>query len=118
MWPAARAAGLSPTQIAAAFHNDTNLRTDFSKVRTTHDAMVGCVVKGGTCGNEISAYASAQQGLTTEKMGVWQKLFQSPNANTKQAAAFLSQMQNLRERRHELFAQALGSSAESAQPRQ
>lgn len=114
MFLLARAAGLSHTQIRTAFHNDPNLKTDFSKMRNTREAMVTCIAKGGSCTNEISAFANANHKLITDKMGVWQKLFQSPHANTKQATAVLGQLRELRDQRHKLFRQVFASNEKGA----
>jgi len=110
----ARAAGLSRAQIGSAFHNDPNLKADFSKMRDTHEAMVTCIAKGGSCSSEISAFASAKQKLTTDKMEVWQKLFQSPNANTKRATEVLGQLRSLRDQRHKIFEQVFASTKKGA----
>jgi Spy/CpxP family protein refolding chaperone len=114
MWLLARAAGLSHEQIGSAFHNDPNLKADFSNLHSAREALTSCIAKGGSCTSEISAYASAKQALTTEKMGVWQKLFQSPNANTKQSTAVLGQLRNLREQRHKIFEQVFASARSGA----
>jgi hypothetical protein len=114
MWLLARSAGLSNTQIRTAFHSNPNLKTDFSNLRSTREAMATCIVKGATCTKEISAFANAKQKLITDKMGVWQKLFQSPKANTKQATAVLGQLRHLRDQRHKIFKQIFASNKKSA----
>lgn len=111
MFLLARAAGLSHQQIGAAFHNDPSLKTDFANLRGTRDAALTCIAKGGSCASEISAYASARQALTAEKMGVWQKLFTSPGANTAQSTATLGQLRNLRAQRNALLKQIFASSS-------
>lgn len=109
MFLLARAAGLSHAQIRTAFHNDANLKADFSNLRSTREATVSCIAKGGSCASEISAYASAKQKLTAGKMGVWQKLFQSPNADTKKSTEVLGQLRDLRDQRHKIFKQVFAS---------
>ncbi|HZO80144.1 MAG TPA: hypothetical protein VFB33_00490 [Candidatus Binataceae bacterium] len=114
MWLLGHAAGLSHQQIGAAFHNDPNLKTDFTNLRHTREAAISCIAKGGSCASEISAYANAKQVLTAEKLGVWEKLFQTPGANTTQSTAVLGQLRNLREQRHKLFEQIFASSKGAA----
>ena len=109
MFLLARAAGLGHSEVRTAFHSEPNLKTDVSNLRSTREAMVTCIAGGGSCSNEISAFANARQKLTLDKMGVWQKLFQSPNANTKQATAVLGQLRNLRDQRHKIFEQIIAS---------
>lgn len=110
----ARAAGLSRAQIGTAFHNDPNLKADFHKMMSTREAMATCIVKGASCKSEISAFANAQQKLTTDKMEVWQKLFQSPHANTKRATEVLGQLRSLRDQRHKIFEQVFASNMKHA----
>lgn len=110
MFLLAHAAGLSRTQVHAAFHNNTSLKTDFSNLRATREAMTTCIAGGGSCSDQISAFANAKQRLITDKMGVWQQLFQSPNANTKQATEVLGQLRNLRDQRHQIFEHIFASS--------
>jgi hypothetical protein len=114
MFLLARAAGLSHSQIQTAFHNDPNLKAYFSSLRSTREATVTCIAGGGSCSKEISAYANATQKLMLERMGVWQKLFKSPNANTKQASAVLGQLRNLRDQRHKIFEQVFASNENHA----
>ncbi len=114
MWLLAHAAGLSHQQIGSAFHNDPNLKTDFANVQSTREAALTCIAKGGSCASEISAYASAKQALTAEKLGVWQKLFQTPGLNTAQSTAVLGQLRNLRAQRHQLFEQVFASAKKNA----
>ncbi len=114
MFLLAHAAGLSHQQIGAAFHGDANLKTDFANLRSSREAAITCIAKGGSCASEISAYANAKQALTAEKMGVWQKLFSSSGANTAQATSVLGQLRNLRDQRNALFKQIFASSKNAA----
>jgi hypothetical protein len=116
----ARAAGINKSQIHSAFHNDAALKTDFANFKASREAMTTCLVSGASCTTQISAYTSAQQALTQEKMTVWQKLFQSaPNA--KNAAAVLGQLNQLKAQKHQLMQSVFnksgssGDSGESAQ---
>ncbi len=104
----ARAAGISRSDIHSAFKNDANLKSDFQNVRTTRDAMNKCIVSGGSCSNEISAYSGAVEKLTQERMQVWQKLFQNA-PNRKQAAATMGQLEQLRTQRRQIIKQALAN---------
>ena len=109
----ARAAGISGSQIHTAFHNDTALKTDFTNLKASRDALTNCLVTGGSCSSQISAYATAQQTLTQERMTVWQKLFQSaPNA--KNAASVLGQLNQLKAQKHQLMQSVFNSSASQA----
>ncbi|HEY6395127.1 MAG TPA: hypothetical protein VIX12_06885, partial [Candidatus Binataceae bacterium] len=64
MWLLAHAAGLNRTQISAAFKADPSLKTEHSNLKNAREAMVSCIVSGGSCTSQISAYTSAQQALT------------------------------------------------------
>src|SRR5271167_3152524 len=67
----AKVAGVDHSTMHAAFKGDANLKTDFANVKTTHQALIACLASGtGSCGNAITAFASAQQALTTEKYTV------------------------------------------------
>jgi len=70
-----------------------------------------CLASGsGNCDSQISAFASAQQALTTEKYKVWEGVFKgAPNAG--KATTLLGQMQQLKQQRHAIFQQAFGSQA-------
>ena len=46
MWLLARAAGLTHSQIASAFQNDANLKTDRANLKSAHDAMMSCLLAG------------------------------------------------------------------------
>lgn len=115
LWLLARAAGLSKSQIITAFKNDSNLKTDRSNLRSAHDALTTCLVSASSCTSQISAYANAEQALTQEKMTVWGNLFQGA-PNSKQAAAVLGQLQQMREQRKQMFHQAFGSTDSSSAP--
>jgi hypothetical protein len=104
----ARAAGLSRSQIVSAFKNDSNLQTDRSNLSSARDAVNGCLVSGQSCTSQISAYTSALQALTQERMTVWAKLFQGA-PNPQQAASVLSQLQQLRAEQKQIFEQSFGS---------
>ncbi len=103
----ARTAGISRTDIHSAFKN-ANLKPDFQNLHTTREAMNKCIVSGGSCGNEISAYSSAVQKLAQDKAQVWQKLFQNA-PNRKQAAATMGQLEQLKAQRRQIIKQALAS---------
>jgi len=49
MWLLARAAGLNHSQIASAFENDANLKTDRANLKTAHEAVMSCLVSGKDC---------------------------------------------------------------------
>jgi hypothetical protein len=115
LWLLAHAAGLSRSQIATAFKNDSTLKTDRSNLQSARDALTTCLVSGSSCASQISAYASAQQALAQEAMTVWGTLFQgAPNA--KQAATVLNQLRQLQAQRKQIFQQVFGSSASGSSP--
>ncbi|HVB82123.1 MAG TPA: hypothetical protein VNE82_19505 [Candidatus Binataceae bacterium] len=107
----AKVAGVDHSAVRTAFKGDANLKTDFANVKTTHQALIACLTSGtGSCDGQISAFASAQQALTTEKYKVWEGLFKgAPNAS--KATALLGQMQQLQQQRHAIFQQAFASQA-------
>jgi hypothetical protein len=107
----AKVAGVDHTAIHTAFKGDTNLKPDFANVKTAHQALMTCLASGsGNCDSQISAFASAQQALTTEKYKVWEGVFKgAPNAG--KATTLLGQMQQLKQQRHAIFQQAFGSQA-------
>ena len=114
MWLLAHAAGITHEQIATAFKSDANLSTDRANLHNAREAMMTCLVSGGSCSNEISAYSSALQTLTQEKMTVWQNLFkQAPN--TSQAQTVLGEMRQLQAQRKQIFQQVFGAQND-AQP--
>jgi hypothetical protein len=104
----AKAAGVDHSAMHAAFKGDTNLKTDFQNVKTTHQALITCLASGGSCDSQISNFAAAQQALTVEKYKVWEGLFKS-SPNTSKSSALLGQMQQLEQQRHTIFQQAFGS---------
>jgi len=108
MWLLARAAGLSRDQIVAAFRNDPNLKTDITNAHKARQAMVSCIVSAGSCTNQISTYANAQQALTQERMNIWQGLFKDA-PNPKQAATVLGELQHLQSQRRQIYQQVIGS---------
>jgi hypothetical protein len=105
----AKVAGVDHSKMHTAFMGDANLKTDFANVKTTHQALMTCLASGtGACDSQITAFASAQQALTTEKYKVWEGLFKgAPNAS--KATALLSQMQQLEQQRDAIFQQAFGN---------
>jgi hypothetical protein len=106
----AKVAGVDHSKMHTAFKGDANLKTDFANVKTTHQALIACLASGtGSCDSQITAFATAQQALTTEKYTVWEGLFKgAPNAS--KATALLGQMQQLEQQRHAMFQQAFGGS--------
>ena len=117
----AKVAGVDHSKIRTAFMSDTNLKNDFANVRSSHQALMSCLVSGsGDCNSQISAFAAAQQALTTEKYAVWQGIFKgAPNAG--KASTFMNQMEQLHKQQHALLSQALGhtstnSDTQSAPP--
>ena len=112
----AKVAGVDHSQMHTAFKSDAALKPDFESVKSTHQALVACLVSGtGSCDSQIAAFASAQQALTTEKYKVWEGLFKgAPNAS--KATTFLSQMQQLEQQKHAMFRQAFGSSPSGDSP--
>jgi hypothetical protein len=106
----AKVAGVDHATMRAAFKGDANLHADIASVKSTHQALLTCLASGGTCDSQISAFASAQQALTTEKYKVWEGLFKNA-PNTSKSAALLSQMQQLEQQRHALLQQAFSSQA-------
>jgi hypothetical protein len=114
LWLLARAAGLSRTQITTAFQNDTNLKTDFSNVRSTRQALQSCLLSSpNSCSDKISAYGSALQTLSQERMTVWAGLFASA-PNLTQASTVQGQLQQLHAQQKQIFQQIFGSSGSSA----
>ncbi len=109
LWLLARAAGLNRDQIATAFQNDSNLKSGRTNVRTTHQALETCLLTGDACTTQISAYGSAVQALSQERMTVWASLFASA-PNLKQASSVQTQLQQLGAQRRQIFQQVFGSS--------
>jgi hypothetical protein len=116
MWLLARAAGLSRDQIVSAFKSDSNLKADFANLQSARQAMVSCIVSGGSCTSQISSYSSAQQALTQEKMNVWQNLFKSA-PNPKQASTVLSELEELHAKRRQIFQQVTASGSSDDTPK-
>jgi hypothetical protein len=112
----AKVAGVDHSQMHAAFRGDVALKTDFGNVKTTHQALIACLVSGtGSCDSQIAALASAQQALTMERYKVWEGLFKgAPNAG--KATTLLSQMQQLEQQKHAMFQAAFGSNAGGDSP--
>jgi hypothetical protein len=107
----AKVAGVDHSQMHTAFKGDTALKPDFESVKSTHQALVACLVSGtGSCDSQITAFASAQQALTMEKYKVWEGLFKgAPNAG--KATTLLGQMQQLQQQRHAMFQAAFGGTS-------
>ncbi len=110
MWLLARAAGLNHSQIASAFENDANLKTDRANLKTTHEAMMSCLVSGKDCSSQISSFAGAVQAMAQERMTVWQNLFKTA-PNPSQAASVYSQLQQLKSQKMQIIQNVLGSQA-------
>jgi len=103
----AHAAGLTKDQIRTAFMNDAALKTDFENLKKAKMAVDSCIV-AGTCTNEITTFASAQQALTQEKLTVWQTLFKGA-PNKSQAVSLKGQLDQLEAQKHQLLHQAFSS---------
>jgi hypothetical protein len=115
MWLLARAAGLNHSQIASAFENDANLRADRDNLKTTHEAMMTCVVSGKDCGTQITAFSNALQAMAQERMTVWASLLKNaPNA--QQAANVYSQLKDLRSKKQQILQNVFGSQPPEASP--
>jgi len=111
LWLLARAAGVPRTQIMTAFHNDTNLKSDFTNVRTTRQALQACLLSTpNSCSAQISAYGGAVQALSQERMNVWATVFGGAS-NLQQAATVQGQLDQLRTQRRQIFQQIFGSSS-------
>lgn len=111
----AKVAGVDHSKMHSAFKGDAKLKTDFTNVRSTHQALIACLASGGTCDSQISAFANAQQALTVEKYTVWEGLFKGA-PNSDKATAMLGQMQKLEQQRHALFRQAFSAQASGDTP--
>jgi hypothetical protein len=110
MWLLARAAGLNHSEIASAFHNDANLKTDRTNLMTAHEAMMSCLVSGKDCTSQVSAFSSAVQTMAQERMMVWETLFKTA-PNPSQAASVYSQLQQLKSQKKQIFQSVFGSQA-------
>jgi hypothetical protein len=103
----AKAAGITHEQIRTAFQG-SNIKTDFQNLRAAKKALDACII-AGTCSNEVATYATDLQTLTTDKLNVWQTLFQ--NAPNKSAAISLkTQLDGLNATRRQLLQGVFGSS--------
>lgn len=111
LWLLARAAGVPRTQIMTAFQNDANLKSDFANVRTTRQALQACLLSSpNSCSSQISAYGSAVQALSQERMNVWATVFGGAS-NLQQAATVQGQLDQLHAQRKQIFQQIFGSSS-------
>ena len=112
----AHAAGLTKDQIRTAFMDDAALKTDFESLKKAKMAVDSCIV-AGTCTNEITTFASAQQALTQEKLTVWQNLFKGA-PNKAQAVSLKGQLDQLNAQKRQLLHQAFSSAkgTDSATP--
>ena len=108
----ARAAGLTHSQIASAFQNDANLKTDRANLKSAHDAMMSCLL-AGNCTTQISSYASDLQTMAQERMTVWQTLFKSA-PNLSQAASVYSQLQQLHAQKKQILQGVFGSQGDES----
>ena len=82
----ARAAGVSKSTLASAFHGNTTLHNDFSTLRSAHQAVISCLVSApstSTCGSAITAYETAQTQLTKDKLAAWQGVFAAASESVK-----------------------------------
>jgi hypothetical protein len=108
MWLLARAAGLSRSQIATAFKNDTSLKNDRTQLKAAHEAMMSCLVTGKDCTSQISSFSNAVQAMTQERMTVWQGLFKGAS-NPSQATSVYSQLQQLHSQKKQILQSVVGS---------
>ncbi len=100
----ARAAGVSKSTLASAFHGNTTLHNDFSTLRSAHQAVISCLVSApstSTCGSAITAYETAQTQLTKDKLAAWQGVFAAA-PNLSNASTVLGQLQALKTQEHAL----------------
>ncbi len=114
----AKAAGIDHSQMHTAFKNDAALKTDLANAKSAHQALIGCLASGGassggSCDTAINNFATAQQALTTEKYKVWEGLFKGA-PNLSKSGSVLSQMQQLEQQRHALFASVFGKTPNAA----
>jgi hypothetical protein len=110
----AHAAGLTGSQIHAAFKADTNLATDRTNLKTANQALTACLVSGADCSAAGSTYLTAKQALAQEQLSVWQGLFKG-NPNPANATVVLGQLQQLQQARKALFQQVFASGGGSAE---
>ena len=53
----AKVAGVDHSQMHTAFKSDAALKPDFESVKSTHQALVACLVSGtGSCDSQIAAF--------------------------------------------------------------
>jgi hypothetical protein len=115
MFLLARAAGVTHDQIASAFQN-SNLKNDRANLKTTHDAVMSCLLSppsqgtGGStaCSSQIASFANAVQTMAQDRMTVWQNLFKTA-PTLSQAASVYSQMQQLHAQQKQMFQSVFGS---------
>jgi hypothetical protein len=112
MWLLARAAGLDHDQIATAFQNDANLKTQKDNLKTAHDAMMACLVTAKDCTTQISSVSNALQAFSQERMTVWQNLFKNA-PNPSQASKVYSQLQQLRSQKKQLMQSVFGTNRDT-----
>jgi hypothetical protein len=115
MWLLARAAGLSRSQIASAFKNDTSLKNDRTNLKAAHEAMMSCLVTGKDCTSQISTFSNAVQAMAQERMTVWQGLFKGAS-NPSQAANVYSQLQQLHSQKKQIMQSVFGTAGSEASP--
>jgi hypothetical protein len=112
MWLLARAAGINHDQIATAFQNDANLKTQKDNLKSTHDAMMACLVTAKDCTTQISSFSSALQAFSQERMTVWQNLFKNA-PNPSQASKVYSQLQQLHAQKKQLMQSVFGTNSDT-----
>jgi hypothetical protein len=115
MWLLARAAGLDHSQIASAFENDANLKTDRDNLKAAHEAMMSCLVSGKDCTSQVSSFSNALQTTARERMTVWQNLFKTA-PNPSQAASVYTQLQQLHSAKKQILQSVLGSRGTQGSP--
>lgn len=103
----ARAAGVSKSTLASAFHGNTTLHQDFSTLRTAHQGVISCLVSSavtsGGCATAIATYEGAQAQLTKDKLAAWQGVFAAASpTNLANASSVLAQLQALKTQEHAL----------------
>jgi hypothetical protein len=99
----ARAAGVSKSTLASAFHGNTTLHQDFSTLRSDRQAVISCLLSTpSNCTTPISNYEGAQTKLTADKMAAWQGVFAAPGLNLANASSVLTQLQALKTQEHAL----------------
>jgi hypothetical protein len=117
IWLLARAAGLTHSQIASAFENDTKLQTDRANLKTAHDTMISCLLSGADCSSQVSAFSGALQSLAEERMTVWAGLFKGASpSNLSKATSVYSQLKQLRSQKKQILQGVFGSQNPEAGP--